>query len=515
MNPLILQFEKITPLCLKLCALGFFAASLTAQAAPAPNTPDPGSVGGTLNTADGQSAMPFVTGEGNSAFGAFALFSTISNNFNTAVGAGALDLNTADGNTAVGAAALLFNTTGGTNTAVGVDALFSNTTGGSNTAVGASALQTNTTGIFNTANGATALFSNTTGSSNTGVGVGALLNNTTNSFNTGIGTTALAGNSADGNTGVGAAALFTPNTGPGNTAVGVTALFSNTGDNSNPPNGRLNTAVGLEALFSNTTGNANTAVGAGTSHSVASSAPAALGNNITGQLNTAVGGTDGFDPGALGFNTTGSSNTAIGVGALGLNNSGSKNTAVGRRAGLDVTSASNVICIGFDVGGADVDDTCFIGNIRGVTTQNNDAMPVLIDSAGQLGTASSSRRYKTDIKPMDIASESILALKPVSFRYKVHKDKTLQYGLIAEEVAEVNPSLVIYDADGNPYTVRYEAVNAMLLNEFLKEHRRNEEQGATIARLEKQIEALTVGLQRVSAQLQASKPAPQIVLNNR
>src|SRR4029077_18447628 len=118
----------------------------------------------------------------------------------------------------------------------------------------------------------------------------------------------------------------------------------------------------------------------------------------------------------------------------------------------------------------------FIAGIRDVTTINNDAIPVYIDSAGQLGTASSSRRYKTGIKPMDKASESILALKPVSFRYKVHKNATPQFGLIAEEVAEVDPDLVIYDHDGQPYTVRYEAVNAMLLNEFLKEHRKVQEQ---------------------------------------
>src|SRR5262249_29796048 len=137
---------------------------------------------------------------------------------------------------------------------------------------------------------------------------------------------------------------------------------------------------------------------------------------------------------------------------------------------LAVTTANNVICIGDSVSGANVNNTCFIGNIHGVTTINANAIPVVIDSAGQLGTASSSRRYKTDIKPMDKASESILALKPVSFRYKVHKDATPQFGLIAEDVAQVNPDLVVRDKNGEIYTVRYDAVNAMLLNEFLKEH---------------------------------------------
>ena len=156
---------------------------------------------------------------------------------------------------------------------------------------------------------------------------------------------------------------------------------------------------------------------------------------------------------------------------LSANTIGSFNTALGVGAGFNVTTASGVICIGSKINGANVDNTCFIGSIRGVTTQNADAVPVLIDSAGQLGTLSSSRRYKTDIKPIDKSSESILSLKPVSFRYKVHKNSTRQFGLIAEEVSEVNPDLVIDDADGKPYTVRYEAVNAMLLNEFLKEHR--------------------------------------------
>src|SRR5262249_25127943 len=148
-------------------------------------------------------------------------------------------------------------------------------------------------------------------------------------------------------------------------------------------------------------------------------------------------------------------------------------------------------------------------------------VPVLIDTAGQLGTASSSRRYKTEIKPIGEASESILALKPVSFHYKTHKDTTPQFGLIAEEVAEVNPNLVIYDADGKPYTVRYDAVNAMLLNEFLKAHRRiqeleanNAQQQRNFAEQQKQIDALSAGLQKVSAQLELNKPAPQTVLNN-
>jgi hypothetical protein len=205
---------------------------------------------------------------------------------------------------------------------------------------------------------------------------------------------------------------------------------------------------------------------------------------------------------------------------------------LGFLAGSNVTTANNVICIGS--AGANVSNTCFIGRIRGVTTQNANAIPVLVDSAGQLGTLSSSRRFKTEIKPMDNASATILALNPVTFHYKSDKTSMPQFGLIAEEVAEVNPDLVVHDENGEIYTVRYDAVNAMLLNEFLKEHRKNEEQQgtigqlksnaakqeATISELKKDMGVLTAQLkeqaaqiQKVSAQLEATKPAPQVVNN--
>jgi Chaperone of endosialidase len=230
--------------------------------------------------------------------------------------------------------------------------------------------------------------------------------------------------------------------------------------------------------------------------------------NTTGGTNTAVGES------ALPRNTQGGFNTAIGASALEFNTTGFNNTALGHFAALNVSTAHDVICIGDHEPGADVSNTCFIASIRGVTTINNNAMPVYIDSAGQLGTASSSRRFKRDIKPIGNASEALLALKPVSFAYKAHKDNTPQFGLLAEDVAEVNPDLVIYDTDGKPFAVRYDTVNAMLLNEFLKAHKTVQEQGATIARLQKEVEALTAGLQKVSAQLELSKPAPQTVLNN-
>jgi hypothetical protein len=180
---------------------------------------------------------------------------------------------------------------------------------------------------------------------------------------------------------------------------------------------------------------------------------------------------------------------------------------VGYAAGLDVTTADNVICIGANVAGANVSNSCYINNIFNATSSGGTA--VLVNSDGRLGTTTSSRRFKEEIKPMSKASEAILALKPVTFRYKKEIDPagTSQFGLVAEEVEEVNPDLVVRDKQGKPYSVRYEQVNAMLLNEFLKEHRTVREQGATIARQEKQIEALAAGLQKVSAQLAAVSPS--------
>jgi hypothetical protein len=162
----------------------------------------------------------------------------------------------------------------------------------------------------------------------------------------------------------------------------------------------------------------------------------------------------------------------------------------------------------------DVQTATFIAGISGATVAGG--VSVIVDAGGHLGTVVSSQRFKADIKPMDKASEAILALKPVTFRYKheLDPDGIPQYGLVAEEVEKVNPALVARDAKGEVYTVRYEAVNAMLLNEFLKQHRKVEQQDATIAKQQKQIEALTTGLQKVSDQLELSKPTPRTVGNN-
>jgi hypothetical protein len=225
---------------------------------------------------------------------------------------------------------------------------------------------------------------------------------------------------------------------------------------------------------------------------------------------------------ALYNNTTGSVNTAIGATALLNNSTGSSNVGLGFNAGLNVTTASNVICIGANLTGQNVSNSCFIGQVRGNTTAQNNAIPVLIDSQGQLGTVSSSRRFKKEIKPMDKGSEAILALKPVTFHYKSDNTNRPEFGLIAEEVAEINPNLVVRDENGEIYTVRYDAVNAMLLNEFLKEHGKVQKLETNDAEQQREIKALVATvkeqaaqIQKVSAQLEVNQHAPQAVLNNR
>jgi Chaperone of endosialidase len=351
----------------------------------------------------------------------------------------------------------------GGNTAEGQNALLNLSTGTYNTAVGFSSLKRNTVGTLNTAIGVNALSFNNAGRENTATGVNALYSNAIGFDNTANGVYA----------------LFYNYFGAANTATGAYALFNNTG-------GSSNAATGYGALYSNTTGFQNTATGTG-----------ALTNHITGDGNTAVGS------GALIGNLVGSLNTALGENAGSqLNGGESNNIDIG--ANVDgVSGESNTIRIG----NADITDT-FISGISGTTVASGAA--VLVGSNGQLGTVTSSKRFKDNIKPMDKASEALLALKPVTFRYKKEIDPAgiSQFGLIAEEVAKVNPDLVVRDKEGTLYTVRYDAVNAMLLNEFLKEHRKVEQ-------LEKQVETLTAGLERVNAQVGVSKALPQMVLKDR
>ena len=369
----------------------------------------------------------------------------------------------------------------------------------------------------NTAEGYLALGSLTTGVYNTGIGVYSLLSITDQSLCTAVGAGALFSNTGGTNTATGAGALLSNTAGTNNTANGTFALFSSTAGNDNTAigdralvvadNADGNTAVGSFALGVNTSGSLNTVIGA-----------AALITNTTGSSNTAVG------LNSL-FSNNGDNNTAVGRGALGGNTSGNNNVALGFGAGSGVTTASNVICIGTNVAGNDVNDSCYIGNIFGDTSSGGTA--VFVNTNGRLGTATSSRRFKDEIKPMNKASEMLFALKPVTFRYKKEIDSQgiPQFGLVAEDVEAVNPDLVVRDKEGKVNTVRYEAVNAMLLNEFLKEHRKVQEQGATIAELKKDFRATVAQLtarleeqaaqiQRVRAHLEMKKPAPQMAANH-
>jgi hypothetical protein len=316
---------------------------------------------------------------------------------------------------------------------------------------------------FNTAEGQNALFSLTTGAANTAVGWFSLWGNTAGSFNTAVGAGAL---------------LF--NTDDENTAVGATALLNNT-------EGNFNTAVGDSALFDNIDGLGNTACGAN----------------------------------ALQDNSIGNGNTANGQDALANNTSGGNNTALGVFAGLQQTTGSNNVYIGADIQGeAGESNRCYIASIFGQSSPNG--LQVVVNSGNRLGTIASSERFKQDIKPMHKASEALFSLKPVSFHYKKEIDPagTSQLGLVAEEVEKVNPDLVVRDKEGKPYSVRYDQVNAMLLNEFLTEHRKVQELEANNAEQQREIKALVATvkehaaqIQKVSAQVEVSKAAPHLVTN--
>jgi hypothetical protein len=456
---------------------------LLAKARAVSPAPDGGYPGG--NTAEGQTALQFLT----------------SGVWNTAVGNGAL----------------FHDTTGNQNTGIGYQTLYSTTTGSLSVAIGSETLFNNTTGSFNTANGFRALYSNTTGSNNTANGFEALLSNTTTNDNTAVGFKALYQNSTGiDNTANGSQALYTNNVGMSNTANGFQALYSNT-------SGNTNTAAGYQALYANTTPSDNTAYGAQALFSNGNHTPFPQG----------------------------SSNTAIGNRALFSNTVGMGNIALGDAAGTNLTNGDNNIDIGnpgvageantVRIGTAGTQRQTFIAGISGTAVTGT---PVVVDGNGQLGVAASSARFKDEIKPMDKASETILALKPVTFRYKPEIDpkRAPQFGLVAEEVEKVNPDLVVRDKEGKPYSVRYDQVNAMLLNEFLKEHkafleehRKVQELETTVAELkssaakqdavaaqqQKEIGVLAAGLkeqarqfQKVISRLETSNPASQVVLTD-
>jgi len=352
---------------------------------------------------------------------------------------------------------------------------------------------------FTTAEGCNALRSLTTGAANTGVGWYSLFSTTTGNANTGVGAGALALNQADNNTAVGGGALFLNTTGTENTAVGANALVHN-------DSGSENNAFGTNALFSNVDGFFNNAHGRN-----------ALTFN-TGSENNAFGDL------AMENNTSGSSNTAIGDDALRNNVDGNGNVAIGDEAGTGLgASVSNCIAIGAPGDGpyAVLDNTCFIGSIYGQGISDpGTQVQVYVDQYNVVGVFNSSRRFKYDIKPMDKASETLHKLKPVTFKFNSDWKGTKQYGLIAEEVAEVDPQLVVRGRDGEVMAVHYEQINNMLLNEFLKEHRKFEELQATVAQQQKGMEGLTAQLekqaaliQKVSAQFEVRKPAAKVVVN--
>jgi len=416
----------------------------------------------------------------------------------------------AGSNNGEGIGVLVSRTSGIWNTGTGFEALNHLTAGQQNTATGLRALNNDINGGYNTATGVLSLFSNTSGFFNSATGAYSLANNTTGLRNTALGYAALYRNAGgEDNTAVGFAALYHNSVfASSNCAFGKSALFNNL-------KAETNNAFGVEALYNNLTGEPNNAFGTG-----------ALFANTEGSSNNA------FGHDALRNNVDGEWNNAFGFEALKTNVSGSFNTGIGDSAGFDITGDGNV-CIGEGVlGQTGVNDSTYIRNI------NTTAQPIVagvdgvtVDlTTGRLGHGVSSRRYKEQIKPMDKASEMLFALKPVTYRYKKEIDpkQTLDFGLIAEEVAKVSPELAIRDAKGQVANVRYNAINAMLLNEFLKEHQQVVEQQATIAELkstvaqqQKGMDVLTAQLneqatqiQKVSAQIEMSRPVPKVVLNN-
>lgn len=432
----------------------------------------------------GSALAALSNGENNIALGSAAMAGTTNGNDNTAIGVRALVNNiTGNNNVAIGSASLSNTQANDGNVAIGYMAGYS-VASAHNIAIGDGAMGTasyTSTGQFNVAVGSSALYANSTGDSNSAVGISALNRNTTGSSNAALGTYALNNNNTgSNNTAAGWKVLYSNVTGSGNAAFGYTTMQNNQG-------GHDNTACGTAALTANTSGNNNTAVG-----------ESALGANTTGIDNTAVG----FQ--ALLNSTTTSANIALGYQA-GINTTGTGNIIIGNPgAALE----SNVIRMGIQ----GTHTSTFVAGIAGATASGGSA--VFVNASGQLGTQTSSRRFKEKIQDMAESSRCLLSLRPVTFRYKPEIDpKSIpQWGLIAEEVNEVNPDLVVQDEKGVIQTVRYEQLNAMLLNEFLKDHRQLKavkakqeaeikERDAKIATLEKRLAELEAKDQAREARL--------------
>jgi hypothetical protein len=335
------------------------------------------------------------------------------------------------------------------------------------------------------------------GTANSAFGWFSLFSNADASFNTAVGAGSLLFNNGSENTAVGTAALLLNTSGAQNNAVGSVALASNL-------DGSFNNAHGHQALNANVSGGENNAFG-----------DRALRDSV-GFGNTAFG-----DDCLL--VSVGDGNTAVGNNAGDTIFDGSNNVCIGNGAGAGIVSASNQVAINVPAAGpfADISNTCFIGSIFDQPVSDaGTAQDTYVDQFNVLGFLPSSQRFKHDIKPMDKASEAILALKPVTFKYNSDKTGRTQYGLIAEEVAKVAPDLVFSGKNGEINTVRFEQIGAMLLNEFLKEHKKVEALKATVAQQQKGMEVLTAQLkeqaaqiQKVSAQLELNKAAPRTVSN--
>jgi hypothetical protein len=462
-------------------------------------------------------------------------------------------------NTGIGQSTLLNVTTGRENTTVGYSALLNNTTGDRNSAVGSHSLTSNTTGTNNSAFGANVLSGNTTGASNAAFGNSALAANTTGSNNSALGFGALTNNSASNNSAFGFSALNHNTTGSGNAAFGFSALSANTTAGGNSAFGGsalqantlggANSAFGYNALNANDAGNENSAFGnaallANTGNLNSAFGSGALLLNSSSANNAAFGAhalllsTDG-DNSAFGFNalsslTSGFGNTAIGDSALsGLGASSSYNIAIGFQAGQNLQSGNHNIYIGNAVGSNEsntirigqqgLHGATLIGGIYGAASASG--ATVFVNAFGQLGTFTSSRRYKRDIADLGAESDVLMKLRPVAFYYKPELDgtHTRQYGLVAEEVAQIAPGLVIFDKDGRPETVRYHFVNAIVLNEVQKQRRliekqqreneeqrtQNQSQQRQLGVQQQQIEALEQKLRAMMTRLEVVEASSQ------
>jgi trimeric autotransporter adhesin len=394
--------------------------------------------------------------------------------FNTAEGQNSLfSLSGGVWNTAIGGQALHNDTSGSANTAVGLNALYHNN-GPNNTAVGAQSLVTNAGGANNVAMRFQALMRNSSGSANVAIGLNALLKNTVGVQNTAVGTGALNSNGASGNV-----------------AVGFQAASANT-------SGNENTVVGYQALHANIITQGNSALGdfALTNFNGPTSGPFGDG------FNTAIGSLSMMNA------TAGSTNVAVGRRSLESLLTGSDNVALGWRSGDNFTGAEsgNVVIGALLAGVTGQSNQTWIRNIN---TTSQPTASTLVDfvtvrlSDGRLGHVASSRRYKEDIKPMDDASEVLYRLTPVTYRYKkdIDPDQNLDYGLVAEEVAQVNPKLAVRDGNGQIESVRYTAIYNMMLNEFLKEHKKVQELEATVAQQQKGMDALVAQVKEQAAQI--------------